>query len=290
LHDNVGPAEKGLTPVVSPASSLGYPAGMLETPPQDTVERWLWDYIATTDLGHKLQPPPVPARWEAHPLVRRVERPGRPVQLRAARKARKFPGPGALRHVLGRARIVHTFVHHELQAAELMAWAILAFPETPATFRRGLLAICREEMRHMQLYADYLRTCDVVYGDFSVRDWFWDRVPAATTAAHFVAVMGVGFEGGNLDHSARFARLFRDVGDEAGAAIVETVGAEEIRHVRFAAHWFRRFTGDLDFDAWRAHLPPPLSPIVMRGDEMNQIDRVRAGLGEEFLARLAASS
>jgi uncharacterized ferritin-like protein (DUF455 family) len=263
---------------------------MLQTPPQDTVERWLWDYIATTDLAHKLAPPPVPARWETRPPARRIGQPGRPAQLRPARKARKFPGPGALQHVLGRARIVHTFVHHELQAAELMAWAILAFPETPRPFRRGLLAICREEMRHMRLYAGYLQTCGVAYGDFTVRDWFWDRVPAATTAAHFVAVMGVGFEGGNLDHSERFARLFRDAGDVAGAGIVATVGSEEIRHVRFAAHWFRRFTGGLDFDAWRAHLPAPLSPIVMRGDEMNTLDRARAGLDGEFLARLAASS
>jgi uncharacterized ferritin-like protein (DUF455 family) len=168
-----------------------------------------------------------------------------------------------------------------------MAWAILAFPETPAKFRRGLLAICREEVRHMQYYVEYLRTCGASFGDFPVRDWFWDRVPRSATPTHFVAVMGVGFEGGNLDHSERFAQLFRAAGANDAATILEVVGAEEVRHVRFAVHWFQRFTGGLEFEVWRNHLPPPLSPSIMRGEDLNRRDRVRAGLSPAFLDRLS---
>jgi hypothetical protein len=57
--------------------------------------------------------------------------------------------------------------------------------------------------------------------------------------------------------------------------------------VRFAVRWFRRFTGGLDFETWREHLPQPLSPTLMRGEALNRDSRSRAGLTEPFLERLA---
>jgi uncharacterized ferritin-like protein (DUF455 family) len=254
------------------------------------VERWAWDYILSTDLNHKLRPPQPPAGWEASPPPRRIDRPGRPAELRISERAVKSPGPEALRAPLRRAQLVHTFLHHELQAAELMAWAILAFPEAPRAFRRGLARIACDEIRHMGLYADYLATIGHRYGDFPVRDWFWQRVPSASSPAHFAAVMGMGFEGGNLDHTARFAERFRAIGDEEGAALQQRVCDEEVPHVRFAIRWFYRLTTAADFGAWVRHLPAPLSPLVMRGHPMNRRDRARSGFSERFLDELTAWS
>src|SRR5262249_59898417 len=117
--------------------------------------------------------------------------------------------------------------------------------------------------------------------------WCWRGAPAAPTEAHFVATMGVGFEGGNLDHSLRFARRFRSVGDERGAKLQEMIFEEEIPHVRFALGWFRRFTGESDFASWVRHLPPPLSPMVMRGDPLEREGRARAGFSAAFVDELA---
>lgn len=254
-------------------------------PSAGTVERWAWDYVLGASLDDKLAPPPLPDAWEERPPARRLSAPGRPSELRIATRADKTRG---LRSPRGRARALHTFFHHELQAAELMAWALLAFPETPLAFRRGLTHVLLDEARHMRMYAEHIVTLGHRIGDFPVRDWFWERVPACATPASFVAVMGLGFESANLEHSATFAERFREAGDEAGARIQEIVGHEEIAHVRFGAHWFRYFAGDLSFDAWTRALPSPLSPMLMKGRPIRTELRRRAGQPAAFIDELEA--
>ena len=257
-------------------------------PPPDTLQRWAWDYVTTTDLSHKLAPPPPPRCFEPDGAPpRRLPRPGRPAELVARREKWKTPGPEALRSPRRRAQLLHTFLHHELQAAELMCWAILAFPTTPRAFRSGLAAIAEDEVRHMGLYAACLAGLGHRYGDFPVRDWFWERVPSAASPVHFVAALGMGFEGANLDHTLRFADRLRAAGDEAGAALEEQIAREEVPHVRFAIHWFRVFTGRDDFATWSAHLPPPLSPLLMRGAPIDRAGRIRAGFSEAFVDELS---
>jgi len=253
----------------------------------DTLDRWAFDYVRATTLAEKLSPPPHRERLEDAPVARRLAAPGRPPELRVVRKAKKTRG---LASAEGRARALHTFWHHELQAAELMAWAILAFPETPPAFRAGLARIARDEIRHMRIYAEQIERLGHRVGDFEVRDWFWERVPAAPTPAAFVAVMGLGLESANLEHAASFAARFRDAGDEEAARAQEIVGREELAHVRFGVTWFEIFARRLDFDAWRRALPAPLSPLLMRGTPLQREARRRAGQPEAFLDELEAWS
>lgn len=259
-----------------------------EAPEPGTVERWAWDYVLSESLAYKLDPPARPERWEARPVRRRLRRPGRPPELRAVARPRKTPRPGAFVNPEKRAQLLHAFFHHELQAAELMCWALLAFPETPRAFRRGLLRICADEVRHMRLYAAHLARLGYPVGHFGVRDWFWERVPEALRPVEFVALLGVGFEGANLDHTARFAKQFRDAGDIEGADLQVRVGAEEVPHVRFAIRWFTEWAGPLEMDQWLAVLPSPLTPIVMRGRPVDRDARLRAGMSEAFIAALDA--
>jgi uncharacterized ferritin-like protein (DUF455 family) len=256
-------------------------------PPLGTIQRWAWDYILGATLGGKLAPPPPPDAWEEGAPPRRLEAPGRPPELRIVAKAAKTRG---LNSAHGRARALHTFLHHELQAAELMLWAVLAFPETPAEFRGGLVRIALDEIRHMQIYAKEITRLGHAVGDFTVRDWFWERIPRCPDAASFVAAMGLGFESANLEHTASYAARFREAGDEEGARAQEIVGREEVAHVRFGARWFETFTGTsaVDFDLWKAALPPPLSPLLMRGRPLSREARRRGGQPEAFLDRLDA--
>jgi uncharacterized ferritin-like protein (DUF455 family) len=258
---------------------------MVREPESDTVERWAWDYVRTNVLECKLAPGPVPERWEEEPPARRLPHPGRPPELCIVAKSPKTRG---LSTPTGRARALHTFLHHELQAAELMAWALLAFPDTPRAFRAGLLRIALDEMRHMRLYADQIERHGYRVGSFAVRDWFWERIPACPAPVSFVAAMGLGFESANLEHTTSFATRFREAGDEDAARVQELVGREEIAHVLFGAHWFSVFGGDLDFETWRAVLPVPLSPMLLRGRPLQREARRRAGFPEAFLDQLDA--
>jgi uncharacterized ferritin-like protein (DUF455 family) len=255
-----------------------------------TVEAWAKQFVLSGDLAIKLAPPPPPKIWESAPAPCRLTAPGRPRPLHLAQRARKSPGPGALRSPERRAELMHTFLHHELQAAELMAWALLAFPESPRAFRRGLLGVLLDEVRHMGLYQAYLATLGFTYGSFPVRDWFWQRVPNCPSPAHFAALMGIGFEGGNLDHTQRFADRLRAAGDEHGAQLEERIGREEIPHVRFALSWFRQFAGGDTFSLWTSYLVPPLTPTVMRGASINRESRLESGMSASFIDDLAAWS
>lgn len=251
-----------------------------------TAEAWAEAYVLSTDLEVKLAPPETPTTWQVPPAVRQLESPGRPPELRVSLARPKSIKLGALQAPEARARLLHKFWHHELQAAELMCWAFLRFADAEPEFRRGLLKIFRDEVRHMRLYEQHITALGYRIGDFPVRDWFWERVPTCTTPVQFVALLGMGFEAANLEHTPRFAAWFRTVGDEAGAAIQEQVGREEVAHVRFAVRWFRHWTGRDDFDTWCRSLPKPLTPLLLRGKTINRAARSRAGMADEFIDRL----
>lgn len=240
------------------------------------------------DLRFKLAPPAAPGRFREAPTPLRLTEPGRPSQFRAARRTERTPRLEALKEPQYRARALHAFFHHELQAAELMCWALLAFADAELEFRKGLLGICMDEIRHMNLYREHIERLGNEIGDFGVREWFWKRVPSCPSKLAFVSVMGMGLEAANLEYAADFAERFRSVGDEAGAAIQERIAKEEIAHVAFATRWFARWTGGCDFQTWAAALPPPLSPWVMHGTPLAEHARKKAGMSPEFIQALSA--
>jgi uncharacterized ferritin-like protein (DUF455 family) len=252
------------------------------------IEAWAERYVLSTDLRVKLSPPPPPSVFRARPEPLRIAAPGRPPELRQARRGERTPKQEALESPHYRARTLHAFLHHELQAAELMCWALLAFSDAEVEFRRGLLGICLDEIRHMGLYVEHIRALGSQVGDFGIRDWFWKRVPSCRSKVDFVAVMGMGLEAANLEYAPDFAARFRLAGDVQGATIQERIAAEEVAHVGFATRWFTRWTGGCDFSTWARHLPAPLSPWVMHGEPIAHAARRRAGMPDDFLAQLRA--
>ncbi|MGE5187238.1 MAG: DUF455 family protein, partial [Acidobacteriota bacterium] len=239
--------------------------------------------VVTSELlADKLAPPPADLEVEdgEPPLV--VTAPGRPPELAivSGRSARVPPLAG-MRDPAQRARILHALANHELQAVELFAWALLAFPAAPLAFRRGLVAILADEQRHFRLYEARLHAHATRFGAHPVTGHFWNKLDHMRTPTELVCVMGLTFEAANLDFAADYAAAARAHGDAATADALDQVHADEIRHVHFGYTWLKRFAGDVaPWQAYLANVREPLGPRRARGARLDRDARRRAGFDD----------
>ena len=93
----------------------------------------------------------------------------------------RVPPAKAWSDVAQRVRILHALANHELQAAELFAWAILAFGDAPADLRCGWLRILADEQRHCAMYVARLTAHGSRFGAFPVSGHFWTKTKDIAT-------------------------------------------------------------------------------------------------------------
>jgi len=222
-----------------------------------------------------------------------VKGPVRPKGLRHDPVRRvKVPALAGMPDPQQRARILHALANHELQAAELFAWALLAFPDEPADFRRGCLGILADEQRHCGLYVARLESLEQRFGDYGVTAHFWKRMPYIRTPLQFLCEMGLTLENANLDFAQEHAVAARAAGDDATARVLETIHADETGHVGFAWTWFQHYkpAGEDDWTAYHANVHRPHGGAERaRGATFDAAAREAAGLSADFIARLAAT-
>ena len=241
-------------------------------------------------LAAKLAPPPAELELDDREPALRIAAPGRPAELAIAhaRKVRTPPLAG-MRDPAQRARILHALANHELQAIELFAWALLAYPDAPVAFKRGLVAILAEEQIHFGLYAERLAALGTRFGDHPVTGHFWNKLEPLIGPLEFACAMGLTFEQANLDFAGDYATAARACGDVATAAALERVHADEIGHVHFAWTWMTKLGGDRDpWQTYLAHVTPPLGPARARGARLDRDARRKAGISDAFIAALEA--
>ena len=220
-----------------------------------------------------------------------VALPGRPPSLALGRPRSKvaFPALSTLDRPRERGRVLHFFANHELLAMELMALALLRFPDAPAAFRRGVVGTLLDEQRHMRLYLERMSQAGVSLGEIPVSQYFWDVIATMQTPLDFVARLSLTFEQANLDYAAHYADAFATIGDQETADVLQRVFEDEIRHVEHGARWFEvwRDPSQSAFDAYKALLPAPLTPSRAKGRQRFCVDaRRRAGLGERYIERM----
>ena len=252
------------------------------------VRNYAEQIVRGEHLADKLVPPPDGLALEDTGPPLRIAAPGRPPELRIVPVKRGIVPPVAGMHdPAQRARILHALANHELQAIELFAWALLAYPDAPALFRRGLIAILADEQRHFALYADRMAAFNTHFGDHPVTGHFWNKLDHLETPLHFVCAMGLTFENANLDFATDYATAARACNDAATAAALDQVHTDEIAHVHFAWTWLRRLAPDSDpWAAYVAHTRHPIGPRRARGPTFDTEARRRAGFSEDFIARL----
>ena len=255
-----------------------------------TVREYAERIVTSASLDDKLAPPADDMIIEDAGAPLRLAAPGRPPQLALVpgRSARVPPLAG-MRDPAQRARILHALANHELQAIEVFAWALLAFPDAPLAFRRGLVAILADEQRHFRLYEARLHAHGTHFGAHPVTGHFWNKLDHMRTPTELVCVMGLTFEAANLDFAGDYAAAARTHGDHATADALDQVHADEIRHVHFGYTWLKRFAGDVaPWQAYLANVREPLGPRRARGARMDRDARRRAGFDEAFIAELDA--
>lgn len=221
--------------------------------------------------------PPLRPRW-----------PARPPELEIAPEPVRAPSVRGLGDPEQRPRILHSLANHELQAAELFAWALLAFPDAPPEFRRGLLSILDDEQRHTRMYIARLEAHGGRFGELPVSGYFWSKVEAIESPLDFISAMSLTFENANLDHTTESARAARTAGDGKTAAVIDRVHRDEIEHVRFGWSWLQVFKGEEEspWEAWERSLSWPLRPGKARAREFHPEGRRLAGMDEDFIRRL----
>lgn len=221
----------------------------------------------------------------------RHERPGRPENLLFAprRTAPAMPSPTVFDQPGKRGIAHHIMANHELQALEVMAAVLLAFPEAPPEYRRGMAAIMQDEQRHTRMHMERAASLGVPFGSLPVNSHIWQKGMQFTTVLEYLAGLPLTFEGCNLDHTLELEAAFLAVDDPRSAAVMRQIHRDEIEHVAFGITWLRRFkpANLTDWDVYRQSLHWPMRPEKSLGHLFDRASREAAGLDEQFIDELA---
>ena len=140
----------------------------------------------------------------------------------------------------GRAALLHSLAHIELNAIDLALDIIWRFPGLPDDFYRQWWGVAREEALHFELLRDHLATLGHAYGDFDAHDGLWQM--AQRTRHDLLARLALvprTLEARGLDASPAVKTKLLAAGDVRGGEILDIILRDEIGHVAVGNHWYR---------------------------------------------------
>lgn len=182
------------------------------------------------------------AREELRPApgtraIRRIP-PGRPARLRLVAPS-EVPRR-RLRSRAGSIAFLHALAHIELNAIDLAWDCIQRFRDLPEEYYDDWIAVARDEATHFALLRARLRDLGGDYGDLPAHNGLWEM--AEKTAAdplERMALVPRFLEARGLDVAPGMIERLDRAGDDASAAIVRRILAEEVAHVAAGSRWFR---------------------------------------------------
>lgn len=256
------------------------------------LREWAIRILSADSLEEKLLDPGlITDRDSGTPLL--WNEPTRPTGMGFQRHSRKdhLPSLQELKDPNKRAVCLHRFAGHELLAVEIMAYALLAFPEAPKHFRRGLANTLREEQGHVRLYIERMEALGVRFGDLPLYRHFWSHIPFLTSPLRYISVMSLTFEMANLDFAPTYGAAFEREGDLLSSALMQQILKDEIAHVSFGWQWLRKWkTQDLSsWETWRSNVPSLLTPNRARGPQFFEDHREKAGIPSDWIHQLKIS-
>ena len=202
----------------------------------------------------------------------------------------KLPPLEQLKHSDNRAICLHRFAGHELLAVEIMAYALLAYPNAPKNFRKGLLNTLLDEQRHVKLYLKAMEPLGIKLGDLPLYKHFWSYTPYLKTPLEYLSVMSLTLEMANLDFAPLYGSYFDRYGDTTSSNLMKIILKDEIRHVRFGYVYLKKFMKKDEvtpYETWLNSIPEMLSPRNALGRRFQKENRKKAGIDEEWINKLS---
>ena len=195
-----------------------------------------------------------------------------------------------MRTLEGRAILLHALCHIEFNAINLALDAIWRFPAMPIDYYVDWLKVAAEEALHFSLLAQHLITLGFEYGDFPGHDTLWEMV--AKTQEDILARMALvprTMEARGLDAAPSTRNKLSQIGDEAGAAIIDIILRDEIGHVAIGNRWYAHLCAERGLEpvAEYAKLTVQYKAPKLRGP-FNLDARRAAGFTEAELGALHA--
>lgn len=254
------------------------------------IRDWAIGILSADTLEGKLFDPEILTDQIPGPAIFWDE-PSRPGHMQFNRRTREEKLPSFQEHgdPDKRAACIHRFAGHELLAVEIMAFTLLAFPEAPKHFRKGLANTLREEQWHVRIYMQRMEQLGIRFGDFPLYKHFWTHTPDIKSPLHYVSTMSLTFEMANLDFASMYGKSFLQHGDEESAKLMAQILKDEISHVSFGMNWLCKFKDkdDSTWDAWRKTLSSTLlTPKRATGFLVHEEPRIAAGVPKEWIEKI----
>lgn len=149
----------------------------------------------------------------------------------------------------GRAMLVHSIAHIELNAIDLALDVVWRFAGMPDAFYTDWARIAQEEAKHFSLLRQHLVSLGFDYGDFPAHNTLWDM--AERTKGDILARIGIvprTMEARGLDASPGVKNKLVSVGDHRAGEILDTILEDEIGHVAAGNRWFRYLCAERGLD------------------------------------------
>jgi uncharacterized ferritin-like protein (DUF455 family) len=216
-----------------------------------------------------------------------INEPSRPLHLQFKTRKKKDKLPPFHEHCdkEKRAMCLHRFAGHELLAVEIMALALLLFPDAPKNFRKGLLHTLIEEQEHVAIYIKRLNEMGYNFGDFDLYKHFWNHVPYLHNPINYVSMMSLTFEMANLDFAPMYGKSFERNNDLESAKLMARIFLDELNHVNFGFRWLKNFKDKnlTDWQAFKEALPEKIDPKRAMGFVFHEDHRILAGISQDWI-------
>ena len=211
--------------------------------------------------------------------------PGLNKSIEFSKEQIKFPRAGSFHLKEKRALALHFFANHELLAIEMMAAALLMFPDLTESFKRNLISTIKDEQKHFLLYRKRMNQLGVDFGDYPLNDFFWRQFASIKSPEEFYVLVALTFESANLDFAIYYRDIFEEVEDFECQKIMSIVLEDEIKHVARGRSYLESKVDPKDlWSYYQGLLPDKITPARSKGIKFFDEPRIKAGLHPDFIS------